>query len=1585
MRALPSLGKQKRTFGQSADTITLVLIAVLFLSTSTVAFAFNGHFSQDLISSNGPGTAQVVPGSGAVWHNVPSALKSPVTRNSVSDSAGFLRAVPAQAMATATYKATPSVSIHPHTGYSAAVQVSSGSPTSTEANGGPTQGAWSLDPAVGEDSEGNVYVAWATNTSTGWRIYFSVGTVSTYTFSTPKIVDSSTASPNNDVSPSISVNGSYPNAHVMITYLEVSGYPTVASGDYYFTASLNSGSTFSTPIGDTSNDPITTGSVSSPVGVIDGKGDYLVAFWGTDATLGTVIEVDVYTAPTTYSTYHSTAPLASGAYYVTVLSLGCSPVSADGCAIAYSATNGADTTNYGYLTHSTNEFGTFSTATTLTSAPFSASDPATVAVNVHSVAYSGTGKDAAAAYLVNGATLPTVSYKLGYSYTTNDWTSVTAGTSPAGSTVGVQAGNIVLLGSSGAVFATWVYSGSIFTDAAPSVSSAYGPVQTLASKGTASTIGVTTGVLPWRADMIYTNSSGTYPEVEFSYLVGPSISVPTSSPASVDVGQSVNFTTTAAGGISPYTYSWSPSGAGFGCSSSSIPSLACVPSAAGNYTVSVTMTDANGFAATATSASYTVDSDPAVGIPTAVPSSGSIDQGQNVTFTSALPTGGTGSYSYAWTQLPTGCTNSGTSTVTCAPSASGSFPVSVKVTDSNGFPVTSPTLNYTVNGPMTAKLAANVTVLDLGQSVNLVTTVTGGAGGYTYNYSGLPTGCSTSSLSTLPCTPTSAANASISVIVTDSTGYSATTNTLTLVIHPDPSVSSALTASPNPVTNGSTTTLSVGVTGGTTPYSYAYAGLPSGCSTANAPSLNCTPSASGTFNVTVTATDSLGLSTTSSTSLTVSVVKTPPTITSFSASPSSVNQGQTTTFTVVVTAGTPPYTYGYTGLPGGCSTANSASLTCTPTASGTFTVSVKVIDSNSLAATANTTLTVTVPVSPLKISSFKASPSSVATGQGVTFTVVASGGTPPYSYLYTGLPTGCSTANSATLNCTPTTSGDFTVNVVLTDAGSLTAQANVSLTVTSSVSGPTIASFSASPDILSVGQSSTLKVIVSGGSSPYTYAYAGVPPGCVSQDLAQISCTPTSPGNYTINATVTDHNGKSATKSLVLYVSGQVQPLTVGLSANQSSIPAGSSVLLSVDVKGGVGPYIYTWAINGTNVSYGPDAASWSDLLPHSGNFEFKVWVKDSKGVTAVSSNVPVQVTPPASKNSVPTPFPWWILLVVILAVAIVLIAFVERRRRSSRPPSPSMEEAAAVVPMGAEAIAESPSESPPVSETIPSSPEPPAPISYEPEFSSPQPAVDQAPASEGPAEPEVPPEIEAAPVPEVLPEPEAPAPVEPPSPSPEVPVEPLAPAPDEPAPEVPMGSPMPPELSIFSSREESPAPPSPGADEETLSACPQCGGPLSPERYCEQCGVGWVRDQGEETPEAPPEEMPADSPFLSTPSADLTECPQCGGTLGPDHSCEVCGVVWEPSMSEAAPETEPIAPPEPGPSEWSSEASPSEAPDTESPDVPPPPGLEPSDSVAIPNEEPPYVGRVCLVCGGPLSGDFCSTCNVHWESGGPR
>ncbi len=359
-----------------------------------------------------------------------------------------------------------------------------------------------------------------------------------------------------------------------------------------------------------------------------------------------------------------------------------------------------------------------------------------------------------------------------------------------------------------------------------------------------------------------------------------------------------------------------------------------------------------------------------------------------------------------------------------------------------------------------SSFTATPTSFALGASTLLTVTTSGGVAPFSYSYLNLPAGCTSVNASMLTCTPTTAGNYSVTVAVSDSGHPPQTlTQATSFTVQPAPGgvTISAFTATPSTVHLGGSTYLNVTASGGTGPLTYAYSRLPTGCLSANVSSLKCTPTATGNFTaVTVNVTDSKGVSATDN-AVTVTVdpaIPLPPTIASFTATPSSIPLGGSSFLNVTASGGVSPYTYQYPSLPAGCTSANTSSLKCTPTAAGTYTVSATVRGANGLTSASKTaTLTVTAVTPPLAIASFSVSPANVTAGNAVTFTVSASGGTGALSYSYAGLPTGCATQNAASFQCSPSQAGTFTVTVTVADTSGHSAQATTHLTVQAAGTG----------------------------------------------------------------------------------------------------------------------------------------------------------------------------------------------------------------------------------------------------------------------------------------------------------------------------------------------------------------------------------------------------------------------------------------------------------------------------------------------------------------------------------------------------
>ena len=418
-------------------------------------------------------------------------------------------------------------------------------------------------------------------------------------------------------------------------------------------------------------------------------------------------------------------------------------------------------------------------------------------------------------------------------------------------------------------------------------------------------------------------------------------------PAELTLGVSTNLSLSVIGGTPPWKYSYS--GLPPGCTTASTPNLHCRPTASGNYTVSATVTDSLSGVASA-STNLTVYKVPQVLRLTA--SATQLDLGQNVTIV-ATSAGGTPPLSYAYSGLPPGCSSVDAGVLSCTPTGTGVFSIVLLVTDAVGVQASS-SLVITVNpDPQIGAFTISPAAVDVGQTIGLSWSLTGGSGVASIVYSGLPSGCVGGNVTSFACTPHSAGIYSVEVTLTDVANVS-TTASAELTVSP-PLVVEGLTAARATVDVSRAETLTVAVVGGTSPFLYAYSGLPPGCSGTNGPSIGCAPTQRGSFTVRVQVTDAVGASGGASADI---VVVPLPTIVSFTASPSTLLVGANVTFSSSVTGGSGGTSFSYTSLPAGCRSSNSSELTCSPTAAGDSNVSLVVTDEEGANATSNVTVTV---------------------------------------------------------------------------------------------------------------------------------------------------------------------------------------------------------------------------------------------------------------------------------------------------------------------------------------------------------------------------------------------------------------------------------------------------------------------------------------------------------------------------------------------------------------------------------------------------------------------------------------------------
>jgi Galactose oxidase, central domain len=381
-----------------------------------------------------------------------------------------------------------------------------------------------------------------------------------------------------------------------------------------------------------------------------------------------------------------------------------------------------------------------------------------------------------------------------------------------------------------------------------------------------------------------------------------------------------------------------------------------------------------------------------------------------------------------------------------------------------------------------------------------------------------------------------------------------------------PSILGELTLQPG------TIDLNQGTTVNATPFafskfvSYDYVTLPPGCTAGNVSTFDCSPNATGSYPIVATLNDSLGVPRTENASLTVNV---DPQVSSFTVDHPSVTVDSPTNFTTVVTGGTPPFSYQYSGLPPGCGTRNNATLRCVPggSSTGAYTVDVEAIDAAGYGVFSNVTLTVNPKPT---VTSLVGYPSTLDVGQLLSLRATVAGGTAPISYVYSGLPDGCASADVPVLNCTPSGPSSGSVQLNATDAFGWTAGASTTITVNPD---PTIRATAAAPSVFDLGSTVRLWVNATGGTGPLSYRYVNPPTGCTPAATAATSCTPAVAGEFNLSVEVTDSVGFSVNGTITFTVNPSLALPALTLAS--SAIDVNQNLSISAIPLGGTTPFSY--------------------------------------------------------------------------------------------------------------------------------------------------------------------------------------------------------------------------------------------------------------------------------------------------------------------------------------------------------------------------------------------------------------------------
>lgn len=559
------------------------------------------------------------------------------------------------------------------------------------------------------------------------------------------------------------------------------------------------------------------------------------------------------------------------------------------------------------------------------------------------------------------------------------------------------------------------------------------------------------------------------------------------------------------GTTSPYLYSWSN-----GATVANNTGLA-----AGAYSVQIT--DVNGCSKTK---NYTLTEPTLLGASI----SNIVDAtcfGEANGSAQVAANGGVTPYSYAW--------NNGVTSASNASIPSGSYMVTVS--DANGCDTV---VSATVNQPSTA-ISLNVTGTNLlcnnDNSGSAAAVATGGTGSLSYTWN---TGATTTTLSSL-----SAGNYAVTVLDANGCDINAST-TITQPAVLSGSISNTNNVSCFGLSDGS---ISIAVTGGSTPYAYNW-------SNGNTIALN-NNLGSGSYAVTIT--DNNSCNTILSSTITAPADSVSTTVSSTSLACFGDNSGSAA---VIASGGTGALTYAWSNG------ASSASLSSLP--AGVY--SVTVADANGCSKTNVITLTQPSMIAPTLVSTTNASCYGSSDG---AIEIAISGGIAPYSQTWNNGATSLATSNLS--------AGTYTVSI--TDAS------GCDTVFTSNVTQPDSISIAISgTNLLCNGDNSgAVSTTATGGTGTLIYSWNN---GATSTSISALVA-----GSYSV--TVTDANACANTDGVTI-----TEPVLLGasiVSVDSASCYDVADGIIEAAANGGTAPYSYTWNNSTSNaINSGLDAGLYS-------------------------------------------------------------------------------------------------------------------------------------------------------------------------------------------------------------------------------------------------------------------------------------------------------------------------------------------------------------------------------------------------------
>ena len=318
--------------------------------------------------------------------------------------------------------------------------------------------------------------------------------------------------------------------------------------------------------------------------------------------------------------------------------------------------------------------------------------------------------------------------------------------------------------------------------------------------------------------------------------------------------------------------------------------------------------------------------------------------------------------------------------------------------------------------------------------------------------------------------------------------------------------------------------------------------------------------------------------------------------------------GEPYNFTLTGTGNSTPYAWAAGTLPPGLTLDScTGEISGSPTAAGTFTVSITITDAEGRTSSQDLPLTI-VPA--LAITTANLPPAVAHDAYGVTLN--GAGDRPPFVWSATGLPSGLSlNPTTGLISGTATAVSSQQVDVTITDALGTTRTKTYTLAV-----GPAVLVSTEGVPAAMVGEAYATSLTAEGGTPPYRWSASGLPAGLTMDSNGVLLGTPTAAGALTPSFTATDAHGKTNTAVLPINVDPTLAITTTALPGGVASQPYS----LTLGVSGGAGPY--SWAATGlpAGISLHPTTGALSGTVTETGTSEVAVTVTDARGRTRTSA-----------------------------------------------------------------------------------------------------------------------------------------------------------------------------------------------------------------------------------------------------------------------------------------------------------------------------------------------------------------------------